>query len=1028
LKILLCQLSDIHFKADKKNIIMERVRRITAVINSKIVNHDECFIVLSGDIAFSGNKDEYNIATEFVMELLEECNSENIHFLAVPGNHDCDFSKDDSIRKLIVGKIDEPFLDLSMLERCCSIQNEFFEFFAGIKDHTAEVFSNKLHTGHAYTVNGKTILFNLINTAWMSRKKEEAGRIVVPVDQFKEFDPTSYDVVVTMYHHPYGWFEPTNGHRFKQIIEKTSDIILTGHEHTWEKTSIAVRDSITTDYYHGGVLQDHEKFDQSDFNLVTIDLEDSIYRYENYSWKKDMYEPTIPESKWHPFRRNQFIANLSFKLSDTFSDFLNDPGTGLMHPNKENLILSDIFVCPELRIITNKDVQKDYKTISSDEVFDFIFKSNKILITADEKTGKTSLAKSIFKNFIMRELIPIIIDGRSFNDVRETKIQDVIKENFTKQYSEKLLERYQQLPKEKKCIIIDNFDKVRLNPKGMAALLTNLLSFYDHIILLADSSFRFQQLYDTKNLNNTFEIVNSVLLDFGHYLRRELINKWYRTGSEYHDIPEIEVKIIETERTVTLALGKNFLPSYPIFVLLILQSIEVGKSSERNLSSYGYLYQTLITTNLMKLTKQPDTLDMLYTFLSVIAFSMFNEKSYFLDDNDLTRITKFYNQEYSMNITDDIIKSLVEVGILAITSNKDHVFKYKYIFYYFAAKYLADNIDLPEIKDKLSDMCGKLHNQRNANIIIFICHLSKNPFIIEQLLTKSKEIFNDIAPYNFENHIEFILSMYEQIEVVRESIDDPEGNRRKMLKQKDEVARKDTNGNNYTEYDDNDDEDANQISEIILMNKAFKTIEILGQIVKNAPGSLLGHIKFDVISECYSLGMRSLNAFLTKLNDEVIDVVEYLTDHLISIDKMPNDEEKFKKKIQKIILTMTEYVCVAIIRKVSESLGNSRLSTSYKEVLECNPTTSFALLDLSVKLDCLGNFPRKETLELATKLETNLFSKSILIQLVYNHFYLYPCDPKVKQHICERLKIDYKQRTLLELETDHKRGLKKQTK
>lgn len=1019
MKILLCQLSDIHFKADKKNIIMERVKSITAVINSKVVNHDECFIVLSGDIAFSGNKNEYNIASEFVMELLEGCNSDNIHFLAVPGNHDCDFGKEDSIRKLIVGKIDEPCLDMCMLEQCCSIQNDFFNFFDGINDQVAEVYSNKLHTGYAYTINGKKILFNLINTAWMSQKKEEAGKIVVPIDHFKEFDPTSYSVVVTMYHHPSGWFEPTNGRRFKEIIEKTSDIILTGHEHMWEKTSTTVRDSITTDYYQGGVLQDHEKIDQSDFNLVTIDLEDSTYRYENYYWQKDMYEPSMAETEWHPFRRNQFITNLSFKVSDTFTEFLNDPGTGLMHPNKETLILSDIFVCPELRIITNVDIQKDFKTISSDDVLDFIFKSSKILITADEKTGKTSLAKSIFQDFIMREFIPIIIDGRSFNDVREKRIQGIIKENFAKEYSDKLLEKYQQLTKEKKCIIIDNFDKVRLNPKGMAALLTNLLDFYDHIILLADSSFRFQQLYDTKNLNKTFEIVNTVLLDFGHYLRRELINKWYRTGSEYHDIPEIEVKIIETERIVTQALGKNFLPSYPISVLLILQSIEVGKSSERNLSSYGYLYQTLITKNLMNLTKQPDMLDMLYTFLSVIAFSMFNEKSYLLDDNDLSRITKFYNQEYSMDITDDMIKSLVEVGILATTSNKDHVFKYKYIFYYFAAKYLADNIDLPEIKDKISDMCGKLHNQRNANIIIFICHLSKNPFIIDQLLTKSKEILNDVAPYNFENHMEFILSMYEQIEVVRESIDDPEANRRKMLKQKDENARKDTNGNNYAEFDDNDDEDADQISEIILINKAFKTIEILGQIVKNAPGSLLGHTKFDVISECYSLSMRLVNTFLTKLNDEIVDFV---------YRQIPEDDEQFKKKIKKLILAMTEYVCVGIIRKVSESLGNSRLSTSYKEVLECNPTTSIALLDLSVKLDCLGSFPRKETLELAAKLETNLFSKSILIQLVYNHFYLYPCDPKVKQHICERLKIDYKQRTLLELETDHKRGLKKQAK
>ena len=36
-------------------------------------------------------------------------------------------------------------------------------------------------------------------------------------------------------HHPYGWLEPVNARALRAAIETASDVVLTGHEHNYER-------------------------------------------------------------------------------------------------------------------------------------------------------------------------------------------------------------------------------------------------------------------------------------------------------------------------------------------------------------------------------------------------------------------------------------------------------------------------------------------------------------------------------------------------------------------------------------------------------------------------------------------------------------------------------------------------------------------------------------------------------------------------------------------------------------------------
>ena len=67
------------------------------------------FLVVSGDIAYSGKVEEYEQAMNFfdkVVRLIREYCNKKIEIILTPGNHDCDFSVNKGVRDIIVKGVD----------------------------------------------------------------------------------------------------------------------------------------------------------------------------------------------------------------------------------------------------------------------------------------------------------------------------------------------------------------------------------------------------------------------------------------------------------------------------------------------------------------------------------------------------------------------------------------------------------------------------------------------------------------------------------------------------------------------------------------------------------------------------------------------------------------------------------------------------------------------------------------------------------------------------------------------------------
>lgn len=126
-------ISDIHVRS-AEDPILKRAPDIARATYAALPNASAVLVVVSGDIAFSGEREQYEAALAFFETLREEIQREKpvpVYFIPCPGNHDCDFSKDDSTRKYVLAAVQgrgATGVDQSVIDTCVRVQSEYFAF------------------------------------------------------------------------------------------------------------------------------------------------------------------------------------------------------------------------------------------------------------------------------------------------------------------------------------------------------------------------------------------------------------------------------------------------------------------------------------------------------------------------------------------------------------------------------------------------------------------------------------------------------------------------------------------------------------------------------------------------------------------------------------------------------------------------------------------------------------------------------------------------------------------------------------
>jgi|GEM_PF-1337701 len=1024
MKIALIQLSDIHLVPDSsKNPVLARAKAIAAAINGVCIGVEHSLLVVSGDTAYSGLKEEYAHGQKLIEDICDGLSDsfKGVHpnVVTIPGNHDCDFTLADSVRALVLSAMKPDTIDVAVVKQCVTVQKNYVTFASVYDTESASTAGfDPLYRQRIEEVGGKRIVFHLFNSAWMSKKGEDPGHMYFPIDRIADrvTQAPKGDLAIAVIHHPFNWNWPMNGRDLRELLEDNADLILTGHEHVAGAFTKRNDDGEQNEYLEGGVLQETGEDDISSFNVVILDMDRGQQQTFRLTWDNDHYT-SDGEALWRPFERNKRLTRSEFRFTPGFFATLEDPGTGFLHPRKEGLKLTDLFLYPDLRE-DQESKQNKRLTIKGRDVVAYLLNQTAVVLIGEERSGKTALSKMLMRDIKAAGKVPILLSEESLkNCLDDTRLKSKAETAINEHYGKGFTERYWQLEAEKRVVIVDDFHKVALNQKGKDKLIELLIQRFGHAIFLVGEEYRLEDFTSQAGVRTgILPIRQCTLLQFGHVARYDLVSRWCRLGSEYTVTEEdLEHRIEKAEKRVTAILSNDFLPSLPVYILILLQRMDSESktalvSSATPAGSFGYLYEVLITMSLAHGTRTVVDIETKYNYLSEFAFRIFslqrqsNSHERALSAAEIEKWHSDYCTFYHLALDFATIWGELEASGSLQVRHGFYRFRYKYLYYYFVARYFRDHIKEAVIQDHLRDLCARLHHEDAANIILFLCHLSKDESILNEVQNAAKQLFATQTPFNIREDTVFLNRLSEALPGLSlKRNQDVEANRRAHRERLDEIeGRKGLT--NAAETNHGDTTAVSTSESEVEGATALKTIQILGQVVKNFSGSLGGEVKINLLRENYNLGLRLLGSVIEHAK-RMAPVWETTAKAELEMQHEAATSENIIRLINRVVVMYIQTIVTMVIKHISDSIGTDKVAPSLAQIVSEDSNPSLKIIDVSIRLDHYDHFPSDEIKLLASMFRDNPFAFGVLRALAWLRLYMYKVDFSIVQRTCSALDI-----------------------
>lgn len=469
--IPLIHFSDIHLRTNK-DPILGRVSSIKNVLKDNLTESDDILILVSGDVAFSGKRIEYDLARQFFSEFEREIKSTKesirLNYIVVPGNHDCSFEPElhGDTREQVIRDINdnqELLQKAGILHDCLKPMHNYFDWCfttlsSGIKSTDEQFVFERI-----FTFPDKTkIKFIGYNTAWMSLPEKGHGDILFPTHLIPHTcTDEPVDLIFSVLHHPYHWIRSDVSKTFRETVESASNIIITGHEHSSSYQSTTYLLGETRQYIQGGELQKENENEESTFNTILVDIPNRRMRYTEYNWRDSRYLPQ--EYEWIDIPRSSTLKQDKFIITESHSEFLMEPGVPLSHPRKKTLTIDDIYVFPDLEELSDKP---EGNFIHSNTTLDYLLTNNRVLVFGPENSGKTSLLKVMFRQYQQNGLVPLWVDGKDIRTGNPRRLKQFFSAAFESIYGNQYVEDFWQFDPPNIALIIDDLQNSDLNRKA----------------------------------------------------------------------------------------------------------------------------------------------------------------------------------------------------------------------------------------------------------------------------------------------------------------------------------------------------------------------------------------------------------------------------------------------------------------------------------------------------------------------------------------------------------------------------------
>ena len=426
------------------------------------------------------------------------------------------------------------------------------------------------------------------------------------------------------------------------------------------------------------------------------------------------------------------------------------------------IYLHDIFVAPDLKLMSNEKETSNivYKTLN--EVIDTEYEDGiKFLLLGDETSGRTTICKYLFTHYYNVGFLPIFVNSNEITKIRSDAFTSLISKKFKSQYTTN--NPFESYPKDKILIIIDDFHKVtNKNREIWSVLVRNINSVFKNTIITGSTLMPLESVASKKNRGkqNTFQSYDVYnICELGHKLRHKIINKWNILGlsEDILDRNELRRKNDHYFSYVQSIIGNNYVPSFPFYVLTILQALETGATQNHSYSLHGFYYELIINDALARAVKDKKEISLYYNYLTDFCYFFFEQKISEILVSDFREFHKAYCDKYQVRVGHEkMLNTFTNAKLLCV--NGSITIPYKYVYYFFTAKYLTNTIAKEDTREIISKICQRTYQNECASIIMFLTHLSKDEFIIDTLLSNVLPLLKKLGKVDLQQFLKLEIA------------------------------------------------------------------------------------------------------------------------------------------------------------------------------------------------------------------------------------------------------------------------------
>lgn len=881
MRISFLHLSDFHLN-DSKGV---HPAKIQAIVDSLGVYTpiEGIVIVLSGDIAATGQANQYKIAATFLKRLIPEIrrkysiSEKNTKILIVPGNHDIDWGRSTRLDSSKIRSFDEKERALHLQQELKSMKN-YFSF----SDRNGCFFPYWMHIPFGQLVtrkilhfdNGYRIEANLLNTAPFSCDSDD-GLHYLPEDAIHSLTTESNaDFSLVVMHHSPDWFEFSQKKELENTLSKRCSLAFYGHEHFPGTQNVLYNNGNRIVKQAGGAWWQSSVPTLSDYYAALFDTESRKYFLSKFSWNAD---------------RSAFVATMKQEHILMQKSLC---GTGLTYQEKyiatvmadsKNTIaqsVSDYFVFPTLRFNASKEYSRGKAIDKMEDFIAFIKENRYVAVMGGSNSGKTTLLKMTFKE--LQTQYVVLYCGT--DDITGRSQENILKELVTDTYGADSYSLFQAIPSDKKVIIID--DLHRISPKHLNKFLRGIEDIFGTIVVASEETSQFDIVQMVKdNIKASKEFKKASISRLYAEKRLALIQKIVLIKTDND-----ELKAAGIARTLEQCLNSYKL-AFRTDIDFVVQFVDyycahLGELDKSDATVFSKVFEASIERSIAPhLVGRKENSNDIIVALSEIAHYIHFNKEYPINAEHIHEVIAAYCEYYDNRYltAERFIEIGVNSGLLSRTSNGyEYRFASKNHLAYFVAKALNrrfhDTGDTTDLESIVRQSCFSI----NGDILLFMTYISDNVNIPRLLLEQAVSYVSGWTEFDLSDiGIKYLQSMPAK-SLVSPKEDEKE---EEIHNQAIEEEERDT----IIETLDIYDYDETKIDELNnQLIRAFLQLKIIARNFSAFISILPGPVKKDYVSAMYQLP----NKIFSQWAESIDNSLDYLVEEVIAWQEEPDFEGK----------------------------------------------------------------------------------------------------------------------------------------